>query len=61
MKRKIILPILAGLITLLILVGVSYAYYSANVKEVNQTETVIKTNELNIVFTGTDMNPVSWT
>ena len=53
MKRKIILPILAGLITLLILVGVSYAYFSATITENNKTETVIKSGELNLIFTGT--------
>ena len=52
MQRKIILPILAGLITLMILVGVSYAFYSANVKNFNQTETVIKTKQLSLIYTG---------
>ena len=53
-KKKIIIPIVVSLVVLALLAGLSYAYYSANVKEVNQTETVIKTNELNIVFTGTN-------
>ena len=53
-NKKIIIPIVVSLVVVALLAGISYAYYSANVKEVNQTETVIKTNELNIVFTGTN-------
>ena len=52
MKNKIILSILLGLITLLILIGVSYSFYTANVKELNQTETVIKTKKLSLIYTG---------
>ena len=51
-KKKIILVSIL-LSAILLIVGVSYAYYSANVKEVNKTQTVIKTNELEIIFTGT--------
>ena len=53
MKKKIIIPVIASIITVLVLGGVSYAYYSAKIKENNKTETVIKTNELTIKYTGT--------
>ena len=54
MKKKAIIPVIASLVTVLVLSGVSYAYYSAKIKENNKTETVIKTNELNLIFTGTN-------
>ena len=53
MKKKVIIPVIASIITVLVLGGVSYAYYSAKIKENNKTETVIKTNELTIKYTGT--------
>ena len=53
MKKKVIIPVIASLVTVLVLSGVSYAYYSAKIKENNKTETVIKTNELTIKYTGT--------
>jgi hypothetical protein len=53
MRRKIILSILAILIIILTLIGVSYSYYSAKVKKIEETQTVIKANELNLIFTGT--------
>ncbi len=52
-KKKILIPVVASMITVLVLSGVSYAYYSAKIKENNKTETVIKSNELNLIFTGT--------
>ena len=52
-NKKIVLTVLGILIVLLSVIGATYAYYSAKIKENNKTETVIKTNELNIVFTGT--------
>ena len=54
MKKKVIIPVIASIITVLVLSGVSYAYYSAKIKENNKTETVIKSNELNLIFTGTN-------
>ena len=54
MKKKVIIPVIASLVTVLVLSGVSYAYYSAKIKENNKTETVIKSNELNLIFTGTN-------
>ena len=52
-NKKIVLTVLGILIVLLSVIGVTYAFFSAKIKENNKTETVIKTNELNIVFTGT--------
>ncbi|MBO5138960.1 MAG: hypothetical protein J6B89_04940 [Bacilli bacterium] len=58
-KKKI--AIITSVIVLLILaiIGASYAFYSATVKENNKTQTVIKTNELTIVYTGTEEINVS--
>ena len=52
-KKKFLIPVVASLVTVLVLSGVSYAYYSAKIKENNKTETVLKSNELNLIFTGT--------
>ena len=52
MKKKVIIPVIASLVTVIVLSGVSYAYFSAKIKENNKTETVIKSNELNLIFTG---------
>ncbi len=54
MKKKVIIPVIASLVTVLVLSGLSYAYYSAKIKENNKTETVLKSNELNLIFTGTN-------
>ena len=51
-KRRNILIVLAVLILLLIFVGVTYSFYSANVKFVNKSQTIIKTNELSLIYTG---------
>ena len=53
-NKKLLIPVIASLVTVLVLSGVSYAYYSAKIKENNKTETVIKSNELNLIFTGTN-------
>ena len=53
-NKKLLIPVIASLVTVLVLSGVSYAYYSAKIKENNRTETVIKSNELNLIFTGTN-------
>ena len=53
-NKKLLIPVVASMITVLVLSGVSYAYYSAKIKENNKTETVIKSNELNLIFTGTN-------
>lgn len=52
MKRKVTLSVLAILIATLIMTGYTYAYYKANVNSINQTQTVIKSNELGLVYTG---------
>ena len=54
MKKKVIIPVIASLVTVIVLSGVSYAYFSAKIKENNKTETVLKSNELNLIFTGTN-------
>ena len=51
-NKKVLIPVIASLVTVLVLSGVSYAYYSAKIKENNKTETVLKSNELNLIFTG---------
>ena len=51
-KKKLLIPVVASLVTVLVLSGVSYAYYSAKIKENNKTETVLKSNELNLIFNG---------
>ena len=53
-SKKVLIPVIASLVTVLVLSGVSYAFYSAKIKENNKTETVIKSNELNLIFTGTN-------
>ena len=52
-NKKLLIPVIASLITVLVLSGVSYAYFSAKIKENNKTETILKSNELNLIFTGT--------
>ncbi len=51
-KKKILIPIVSGVATLGILTGISYAYFSAKINEVNKTETIMKSNELGLTFTG---------
>ena len=51
-KKKLLIPVVASLVTVLVLSGVSYAYFSAKIKENNKTETVLKSNELNLIFNG---------
>ena len=53
-KKKLLIPVIASIITVLVLSGISYAYFSAKIKENNKTETVLKSNELNLIFTGTN-------
>ena len=53
-KKKIAIIASIVVAVILLIAGVSYAYYSATVKENNKTQTVIKTNELEIVYTGTE-------
>ena len=51
-KKKMIIPIVASILTLVILTGVSYAYFNAKITENNKTKTIIKSNELGLTFTG---------
>ena len=51
-KKKMVIPIVASILTLVILTGVSYAYFNAKITENNKTETIIKSNELGLTFTG---------
>ena len=60
MKKKVMIPVIASLVTVLVLSGVSYAYFSAKIKENNKTETVIKSNELNLIFTGASFNEITF-
>lgn len=52
-KRQITLMTLGILIVILSMVGVSYSYYTANIKEINKTDTVVKTDKLTLTYTGT--------
>ncbi len=52
MKKKIAIIVVSIIAVVALVAGASYAYYSARVKENNKTETVIKTNELTLVYTG---------
>ena len=51
-KKKILIPVIASILTLGILTGVSYSYFSAKITENNKTETIMKSNELGLTFTG---------
>ena len=53
-NKKLLIPVIASLVTVLVLSGVSYAYFSAKIKENNKAETVLKSNELNLIFTRTN-------
>ncbi len=51
-NRKLVLSILGIAIVLLSVIGITYAYFSAKIKEINKTETVVRTNELGLIYTG---------
>ena len=53
-KKKVAIIASIVIAVILLIAGVSYAYYSATVTENNKTETVIKTDKLTLVFTGTN-------
>ena len=56
-KKTIALTVIAVATLLVAVVGATYAYFSAKIKETNKTETVIKSNELGLIFTGeTEIN-----
>lgn len=52
-KNTVLLTVIAVATLLVAVVGATFAYFSANVKEVNKTETVLRSAELGITFTGT--------
>ncbi|MBE6161084.1 MAG: hypothetical protein E7158_02530 [Firmicutes bacterium] len=53
-KKKQTLFLVVGVLILLLLVSVStYAFFSARITKIKETETKIKTNELDITFNGT--------
>ena len=52
-KKTITIVYVVTTLMLLGILGYTFAYFSANVKENNKTETIIKTNELDLIFTGT--------
>ena len=53
MTRRKCLVFIGALLILLLTISFSYSYYVAEIKVFNNTETIIKTKELNLVFTGT--------
>lgn len=52
-KNTVLLTVIAVATLLVAVVGATFAYFSAKVTEVNKTETVLKSAELGITFTGT--------
>ena len=52
-KNTVLLTVIAVATLLVAVVGATFAYFSANVSEVNKTETTLKAAELGITFTGT--------
>ena len=52
-KKKIAIISSIVVAVILLVVGVSYAYFSATVTEDNKTQTVIKTQQLSLTFNGT--------
>ena len=52
-KNTVLLTVIAVATLLVAVVGATFAYFSAKVTENNKTETVIKSAELGITFTGT--------
>ena len=51
-SRKVLIPIIASLVMVLILSGASFAYYNARITKIRETETVFKTNVLGLIYTG---------
>jgi len=52
-KNTVLLTVIAVATLLVAVVGATFAYFSATVKEENKTQTVLKSAELGITFTGT--------
>lgn len=51
-RNRICLTIVGVLLVFVLLIGFSYAYYNANVKEHNKSQTVIESKELGLIYTG---------
>lgn len=51
-RNRICISIVGSILVFFLLVGFSYAYYSAHTKKVNETETMIRTEEMNLIYTG---------
>jgi len=52
-KKTITIVYVVASLMILGILGYTFAYFSAGVKENNKTETIIKTNVLELIFTGT--------
>src|SRR5574344_2077071 len=52
MKKKIVLIVASIFVVVATIAGVTYAYYSANVNRINESQTVVKTNKLTLTYTG---------
>lgn len=52
-KNTVLLTVIAVATLLVAVVGATFAYFSANITENNKTQTVLKSAELGITFTGT--------
>ncbi len=52
MKKKIILIVASIFVVVALVAGVTYAFYSANVNRINESQTVVKTNNLTLTYTG---------
>lgn len=52
-KNTVLLTVIAVATLLVAVIGATFAYFSATVKENNKTQTVLKSAELGITFTGT--------
>src|SRR5574344_829672 len=52
MKKKIVLIVASIFVVVALVAGVTYAFYSANVNRINESQTVVKTNKLTLTYTG---------
>src|SRR5574344_2904007 len=52
MKKKIVLIVASIFVVVATIAGVTYAFYSANVNRINESQTVVKTNKLTLTYTG---------
>src|SRR5574344_470170 len=52
MKKKIVLIVASIFVVVALVAGVTYAFYSANVNRINESQTVVKTNKLTLIYTG---------